>query len=264
MKPWIILSVALLAGCSTGRQVTDFLAPTLKGGYYVVRADDTLDSIAWRYRISTDDLIRWNNLSPPYPITMGQRLVLFGAYVPGQATAPATQRVVKPTPAQTATPAREVPLQPIIAALPSDEEILVESQQIDVKKSIRRVDGGKARQIAGKTWVWPVSGSLIKQFNSDNGENRRVDVLVDSAQPVNASSAADVIFVGDLPLLGLTVILDHGSDLITSYSNLEKVSVSEGVSVTNGQAIGVISASSELHVEFRKMGEPVDPQNYFP
>jgi len=43
---------------------------------YVVRPQDTVYSIAWRYGLDFHDLARWNNIGPDFHITLGQALIL--------------------------------------------------------------------------------------------------------------------------------------------------------------------------------------------
>lgn len=43
---------------------------------YVVRPQDTLYSIAWRYDLDFHDLARWNNIGPDFRIVVGQTLML--------------------------------------------------------------------------------------------------------------------------------------------------------------------------------------------
>jgi lipoprotein NlpD len=60
---------------------------------YVVRPQDTLYSIAWRYGLDFRDLARWNNLGPDFRITVGEALILS----PGSSSA-ATPRRPPPSP----------------------------------------------------------------------------------------------------------------------------------------------------------------------
>jgi lipoprotein NlpD len=68
---------------------------------YVVRPQDTLYSIAWRYGIDFRDLARWNNIGPDFRISVGQGLIL----TPGSRAAPTVQR---PPPSSNA-PVRSAP-----------------------------------------------------------------------------------------------------------------------------------------------------------
>jgi lipoprotein NlpD len=43
---------------------------------YVVRPQDTLYSVAWRYDLDFRDLARWNNIGPDFRISVGQVLML--------------------------------------------------------------------------------------------------------------------------------------------------------------------------------------------
>jgi lipoprotein NlpD len=67
---------------------------------YVVRAQDTVYSIAWRYGLDFRDLARWNHIGPDFRITVGQTLIL--APVATTATAPPLK--VPKTPPSTALP----------------------------------------------------------------------------------------------------------------------------------------------------------------
>jgi lipoprotein NlpD len=55
---------------------------------YVVRPQDTLYSIAWRYGVDFRDLARWNNLGPDFRITVGEALIL----APSSSTAATPRR----------------------------------------------------------------------------------------------------------------------------------------------------------------------------
>ncbi len=48
---------------------------------YIVRPNDTLDTIASQYNIPYQNLAKWNNISPPYEIHIGQTLVLYPSQV---------------------------------------------------------------------------------------------------------------------------------------------------------------------------------------
>jgi lipoprotein NlpD len=67
---------------------------------YVVRAQDTVYSIAWRYGLDFRDLARWNHIGPDFRITVGQTLIL----APGATTAAAPPLKVPKPPPSTARP----------------------------------------------------------------------------------------------------------------------------------------------------------------
>lgn len=62
---------------------------------YVVRPQDTVYSIAWRYGLDFRDLARWNHIGPDFHIVVGQTLIL----TPAAAAAPAPPlKALKPPP----------------------------------------------------------------------------------------------------------------------------------------------------------------------
>ena len=78
----------LLGGCaSTRREGHDI---------YVVRPQDTVYSIAWRYGLDFHDLARWNHIGPDFRIAVGQTLIL-APVAAGAAAAPT--RIHKSPPA---------------------------------------------------------------------------------------------------------------------------------------------------------------------
>jgi lipoprotein NlpD len=71
---------------------------------YVVRPQDTVYSIAWRYGLDFRDLARWNNIGPDFHIAVGQALIL----APSHAAVPAPARPPPPSSKAPAASARIV------------------------------------------------------------------------------------------------------------------------------------------------------------
>jgi lipoprotein NlpD len=76
---------------------------------YVVRPQDTLYSIAWRYGLDFHDLARWNHVGPDFRISVGQVLTL----VPGSLE-----------PQQGNARRRSAPLAPATPAIPNGSRAL--------------------------------------------------------------------------------------------------------------------------------------------
>ena len=85
----------LLQGCADTADTQDV---------YVVRPQDTVYSIAWRYGLDFRDLARWNNIGSDFHITVGQALIL----TPRRSAAPAPTRLVTPSSKAPARPAPSV------------------------------------------------------------------------------------------------------------------------------------------------------------
>ncbi len=79
----VVLAVLALAVLGTMLAPhADAAAPDNSGGTYVVRAGDTLASIAARFGVSPSALARANGISNPNRIYIGQRLVVSGSAAP--------------------------------------------------------------------------------------------------------------------------------------------------------------------------------------
>jgi len=86
----------LLGGClDSGSQTS---------AVYVVRPQDTLYSIAWRYDLDFRDLARWNHIGPDFRIVVGQALTLVPSNAAPRAPIAARAATV-PVPKANAAPA---------------------------------------------------------------------------------------------------------------------------------------------------------------
>lgn len=118
---------------------------------------------------------------------------------------------------------------------------------------------------------WPVNGIVTSRF----GRRRRprvgastnhqgVDIAARTGTPVCATADGYVSAAGMRGGYGLTVVLEHGNELQTSYAHLSAAYVHAGESVTRGQMIGAVGSSGistgpHLHFEVRRSGRAVDP-----
>jgi hypothetical protein len=91
----------------------------------------------------------------------------------------------------------------------------------------------------------------------------------DFAGRSTALAAADgtVVEVRSRAGYGLTVVIDHGNGVATSYSHLASAAVRGGEAVTRGQAVGTVGHSGDatgnhLHFEVRVHGSPTDPRRW--
>lgn len=66
----------MIYGAGTSASGTAPSAATSGGNYYTVQQGDTLYSVARRYSCRVADLVEWNNLSKPYTLSIGQRLLV--------------------------------------------------------------------------------------------------------------------------------------------------------------------------------------------
>ena len=77
-----------------------------------------------------------------------------------------------------------------------------------------------------------------------------------------AAADGEVMYAGEIPGMGESVILDHGGDYLTVYGNL-RPRVQKNDWVTAGQVLGSVNGNSAgravYHFELRKGNAPLNP-----
>ena len=133
---------------------------------------------------------------------------------------------------------------------------------------------------APRLTVDPLQGEVLTAFSMEElvynpalGDWRTHDG-VDIAAPVGtavlAACAGTVLSVEEDPLLGTTVVLDHGDGYQTTYANLAgKPDAAAGDKVNAGEAIGAVGttaaaedAAPHLHFAVSREGKAVNPQEF--
>jgi murein DD-endopeptidase MepM/ murein hydrolase activator NlpD len=84
---------------------------------------------------------------------------------------------------------------------------------------------------------------------------------------VRAALGGTVVEVRTRTGYGLTVVIDHGNGIATTYSHLARAAVGPGQTVTTGQSVGTVGSSGyatgdHLHFEVRVHGAHTDPGSW--
>jgi lipoprotein YgeR len=218
--------VALLAACGS--------AP-VGPGFYRVERGDTVYKIARSSRQSVQNIVRWNNLSNPDAIEVGQvlRVEPPAGAVTARGSAP---RPAAPAPRESAE-AAAAPASPSAAPAPSI------------------------------SLVWPTSGQVIRNF--DGRDSKGIDIANAAGTPIVAAAPGTVVYAGNgLRGYGNLLIIKHNSDYLTAYAHNQALFVKEGQSVTQGQKIAAMGSSDNdrvmLHFELRYQGRSIDPTRQLP
>jgi lipoprotein NlpD len=210
----------LLGGCAD----TTVEGPEL----YVVRAEDTLYSIAWRHDLDYRDLTRWNNLGADFRIAVGQVLVLG----PGGAARPIGRSRTAGVP------------RPISPA--------------------QRTPAATAESVAGK-WVWPTE-RLGEPRAVQGGGILVPGRLGQDVRAAGAGRV--VYTGSGLRGYGNLIIIKHAESLLSAYAHNRDMLVRDGQDVAMGQVIGHMGDDAHqlpvLYFEIRQNGKPVDPLPILP
>ncbi len=117
----------------------------------------------------------------------------------------------------------------------------------------------------------PVLGIMSSEFGVKrfiNGNPRNPHSGTDIAAPigtdVRAALNGKVILIGNFFYAGNVIYIDHGKGLLTSYSHLEKIKVTNGQEVKQNQIIGSVGKTGRvtgphLHWQTILLGINIDP-----
>ncbi|MBN3765518.1 peptidoglycan DD-metalloendopeptidase family protein [Burkholderia sp. Ac-20365] len=223
--------VAALAACGS--------AP-VGPGFYRVERGDTLYKIARSNRTSVQSLARWNNLSNPDSLEVGQ--VLRVAPPAGTATAgTSAARSSAGTSASTSASASSAP-RGTAADAPSSPASSI-------------------------SLIWPATGNVVRGFDGNNSKG--IDIANAAGTPVFAAAGGTVVYASNgLRGYGNLLIIKHNADYLTAYAHNRTLLVKEGETVQQGQKIAEMGDSDNdrvmLHFELRYAGRSIDPARSLP
>lgn len=208
--------------------------------HHVVKAGDTAYSIARRYNVSVTALASWNGLDSNLTLRVGQRLLIpSGGIDTRAATSPATPAPKKRKPAQKKVQ-KSPKVEPDPAPAPAKESR------------------------SNAVFIAPVDGPVLRPFSKKSGGNEGVDYQVPTGTSVRAAAAGSVALISKSVNDTSIVLLRHGNNLYSVYSNLNAVTLKKGDRVQQGQALGKVAGGNPpyVHFEIRKGTEAVDPAPY--
>ena len=219
----------------------DIAVPPVDGVLHTVQKDDTLDSIAKKYKVTAEAIVSatWNNLVAGQAVPVGQTLV-----VPGGKR----EMVVWQLPATT-KPAT--------------------GRSANGWTNVGQCLNVSPTPLGTGKFVWPTNSHLIGG-NPYAWWHRGVDLAGNLGDPVYAADAGTVMWAGSNSWgYGNLIVLDHGNGWQTFYAHLSQVYVRCGQKVVQGAALGSVgstgrSTGPHLHFETRLNGDLPNPLSNLP
>ena len=156
---------------------------------------------------------------------------------------------------------------------PQDEKT-VERKKEDQKLIRQARRQSFAQKLFTTSFQWPVQGTISTEFGATRFVNDKlqsrhsgIDIACEKGTPIFAANKGVVKLAKNLLVTGNTIIIDHGWEIFSSYSHLEKISVKKGDEVKKGQKIGEVgstgfSTGPHLHWTITVGSVFVNPHNF--
>ena len=235
----LLLALILISSCAPPSQVAVFERPIVSsqveverlGGQriHIIKAGDTLYSIAFSNRLNVNTLAAWNNVTDTSRLAIGQRI-----------------RLTKPSGFLTD--------KKVVVIKNNDRKLYIQNRITYPQKA--------------PIWSWPTKGKVTKLFAPSQGQ-QGVNIEGRLGQEILTTSKGEVVYVGNgLKGYGNLIIIKHSDQYLSAYAHNQKTFVREGQHIKAQTKIATMGKSKNkettLHFQIRKNGKPVDPMKYLP
>ena len=259
---------------------------------HVVAQGDTLYNVSKKYKVTTENIIKWNNLDSKQSIKLNQQLKIL---------VPVLEKSTKEN-ADDVYEEEDIvdPIMDIDSSVPDykyykvrkgdtffsiskahsmTRDDLLSLNMLD-RSSVLSVDmilkvksnykSMRTNALKQDVFLWPVVGRLLIPFGPQEAGvvNEGINIAAKKGSLIRATQTGVVIYVGEeLKEFGTLLLLQHESEWVSAYAHLSEVLVKKGDTVNKGDAIAKVGDSGglsqpQLHFELRRDVKPVDPLAY--
>jgi len=237
---------------------------SIHGSEYTVKSGETLYSIAWRANSDVRQLVKLNNLAPPYNIYPGQKIFLV-AKNNGKSTKASNNKASSKKQNTSSTPtSAKVVKKPIASNKKQAYGENVAKKKVEKNNTAKT---GFSQKIS--RWRWPVKGRVISKFSSKAQGNKGIDITGQRGTNVRAAADGKVVYAGSaLRGYGKLVIIKHNDDYLSAYAHNDSIQVKDQQRIKAGDIVAKMGDTDAqrvmLHFEVRFRGKSVDPLKYLP
>lgn len=261
--------------------------------YHKVSDGETVGAIAEQYKMTRADLIKLNNLEPPYQLYNGQKLIVNVRPEDVESSNTTEQvSVSQPTEPEPIPDSAQNLNSTILEYQRANnaENNQVESKTEDVAESQddeSTIDDIASPQESAKQaavtyeYIWPIENGKSKVTQHFNSSEVDGGIIIDASvgTPVKAIADGNVVIAGtpsgEAAAYGTTVVIKHAAKKTMSiYANLKEANVTVGKKVKQGDIIGKVGKTGsiaqkpQLYFELNDLKggsrKAVDPESYFP
>ncbi len=115
-------------------------------------------------------------------------------------------------------------------------------------------------------FIWPAKGQIIKKYGKfGKGQHHDgINLKLQNNLPIYSSQAGKVAFIGSqIKKFGKLILIKHDNGWLTAYSNVGKYNITQGETVTKKQIIAYSTTDKEFfHFQIRFNRNPVNPLDY--
>ena len=248
-------------------------------GMIFVKKNETLYSIANKYKVIPKDIINDNKLIKPYSLKVNQILFLRNKNIYIVKSGDNLDQIslrfaVSKLDIMSLNKLKNSNLLKIGSKIliPSKKNYSIIDQIIDkkiynVKPNVNKYKNTETKKIQNAPdFIWPAKGEIIKNYGSfgKGQHNDGIDIKLRNNSPIFSSHKGSIAFIGSqIKKFGNLILIKHDNGWLTAYSNIGKYNVKQGQKVTKKQIIGYSSSNEEIfHFQIRYKRNPVNPNSY--